>query len=83
MRQTNDVADLLDGKAGEIEVLELPCAIQCCGVKNHMIMDVRLIYVCRHYESVIPFGEAHCQFIAYLISLLRVISPGLKDCRII
>ena len=66
------------------------------GIKDDVIMNMRLIRMSRYDKSMIAFGKSHGGFITYLIRFLRCdfsrfkglpdlisddISPGMSSCQ--
>lgn len=53
-------------------------AVKRCGIVDYVIVNVCPIDVRRDYESVVPFGPAHCGFVADLIGLFRCDFAGFE-----
>ena len=61
--QANQVAQPLHCQRRKEKIPELSGAIQCRGVKNHMVVDVLSV---RHYKGVLALGKTHGKFVAHL-----------------
>ena len=68
--QTNQITQPLHCQRRKEKIPELFGAIQCCGVEDHMVVDVVPVRVRCHHKGVFALGKAHGQFVAHLVSLL-------------
>ena len=78
MLQADHIAQSLNGKTGEEEVIELPGGVQGGGVIDNVVMNVSLVDVSRHNEGVFALRPSHGGFIAHLIGFLRCDLTGLE-----
>ena len=78
MLQADHIAQSLNGKTGEEEVIELPSGVQGGGVIDDVVMNVSPVDVSRHNEGVFALCPSHGGFIAYLIGFLRCNLTGLE-----
>ena len=78
MLQADHIAQSLNGQTGEEEVVELPGSIQGGRVINDVVMNVSLINVGRHNESVFALRPTHGSFIAHLVGFFRRDLTGLE-----
>ena len=71
MLQTQPVTDPLQGQPGQMEIPELPGAVQGGGIEDDVIVDMRPVGVGGNDKGVFAFREAHPQLIADTVGLLR------------
>ena len=78
MLQADHIAQSLNGKTGEEEVVELSGSVQGGGVINDVVMNVSLVDVGCHNEGVFALRPSYGGFIANLIGFLRCDLTGLE-----
>ena len=76
--KTETVRKPPQGKAGAPKIFELSGAVKGRGIVVNVTVDMFLIGVCRHKESVASLCPAHSQFIADSVRLFRRNFPGVE-----
>ena len=71
MLNTDQVTEPSERFARSKEVAKFPCAVQRCGAKNDMVMDVRLVRMRSDNVSMIAFQKTTRKLTADLVGLLR------------
>ena len=76
--QANQVAQPLHGQRRKEKIPELSGAIQCRGVKDHMVVDVLPVRMGGNNKRILALGKTHGKFVAHLVSFLCSDFPRTK-----
>ena len=71
MFYTDNIAYTLERQTGQMKINKFSLAVQCSGIKNNVVMDMRPVRMGSNDESMLSFGKSLCRLISHTVRLLR------------